>query len=161
MADTLTAKQRSDCMRAVRGQDTTPEILVRQAAHSLGYRYALHRKNLPGKPDLVFVSRQDRLCSRLFLAPAQMPPWKGRPCEQPGLLAHEEGEKQAARQGAPSLASCRRLEGARNLGMLDQRHDASAQAINRFSRLTNSKGSVPSCASTQWLTVLTEHYLKP
>ena len=45
-------------MRAVRGQDTTPEMRVRQAAHSLGYRYALHRKNLPGKPDLVFVSRR-------------------------------------------------------------------------------------------------------
>jgi DNA mismatch endonuclease (patch repair protein) len=58
MADNLTAKQRSDCMRAVRGQDTTPEMIVRRAAHSLGYRYALHRKNLPGKPDLVFVSRR-------------------------------------------------------------------------------------------------------
>ena len=58
MSDNLTAKQRSDCMRAVRGQDTTPEMLVRQTAHSLGYRYALHRKNLSGKPDLVFVSRR-------------------------------------------------------------------------------------------------------
>lgn len=58
MADNLTAKQRSDCMRAVRSQNTNPEMRVRQAAHSLGYRYALHRKNLPGKPDLVFVSRR-------------------------------------------------------------------------------------------------------
>jgi DNA mismatch endonuclease (patch repair protein) len=58
MADNLTAKQRSDCMRAVRGQNTTPEMCVRRVAHSLGYRYALHRKNLPGKPDLVFVSRR-------------------------------------------------------------------------------------------------------
>lgn len=58
MADNLTVEQRSACMRAVRGQDTTPEMCVRQAAHSLGYRYALHRKNLPGKPDLVFVSRR-------------------------------------------------------------------------------------------------------
>ena len=45
-------------MRAVRSADTAPEMLVRQAAHSLGYRYALHRENLPGKPDLVFVSRR-------------------------------------------------------------------------------------------------------
>lgn len=58
MADNLTVKQRSACVRAVRGQDTIPEMLVRQAAHSLGYRYALHRKNLPGKPDIVFVSRR-------------------------------------------------------------------------------------------------------
>jgi DNA mismatch endonuclease, patch repair protein len=45
-------------MRAVRGQDTVPEMRVRLAAHSMGYRYALHRKDLPGKPDLVFVSRR-------------------------------------------------------------------------------------------------------
>jgi DNA mismatch endonuclease, patch repair protein len=58
MADNLTEKQRSECMRAVRGQNTTPEMRVRQTVHALGYRYALHRKNLPGKPDLVFVSRR-------------------------------------------------------------------------------------------------------
>ncbi len=58
MADNLTVKQRSACMRAVLGQHTTPEMRVRRAVHSLGYRYALHRKNLPGRPDLVFVSRR-------------------------------------------------------------------------------------------------------
>jgi DNA mismatch endonuclease (patch repair protein) len=58
MADNLTVKQRSACMRAVRGRDTTPEMRVRRAVHSFGYRYALHRKNLPGKPDLAFVSRR-------------------------------------------------------------------------------------------------------
>jgi hypothetical protein len=58
MADNLSAKQRSACMRAVKSQNTSPEIRVRQVAHSLGYRYSLHRKNLPGKPDLVFVSRR-------------------------------------------------------------------------------------------------------
>lgn len=45
-------------MSAVHDRDTTPEMRVRQAAHSLGYRYSLHRRNLPGKPDLVFVSRR-------------------------------------------------------------------------------------------------------
>lgn len=58
MADNLTTEQRSSCMRAVRSEHTTPEMRVRQAAHSLGYRYALHHKKLPGKPDLVFVSRR-------------------------------------------------------------------------------------------------------
>lgn len=58
MADNLTAEQRSACMRAVRSRNTTPEMRVRQVAHSMGYRYALHRKDLPGKPDLVFVSRR-------------------------------------------------------------------------------------------------------
>lgn len=58
MADNLTAEQRTACMRSVRSQDTIPEMRVRRAAHSLGYRYALHRNDLPGKPDLVFVSRR-------------------------------------------------------------------------------------------------------
>lgn len=57
MVDNLTPKQRSACMRSVRSQDTSPEMCVRRVVHSLGYRYALHRKDLPGKPDLVFVSR--------------------------------------------------------------------------------------------------------
>src|SRR5215212_4950388 len=58
MADNLTEKQRIASMSAVRDRDTTPEMRVRQVAHSLGYRYSLHRRNLPGKPDLVFVSRR-------------------------------------------------------------------------------------------------------
>jgi len=41
-------------MRAVRGTDTTPEIMVRRAAHRMGFRFRLHRQNLPGRPDLVF-----------------------------------------------------------------------------------------------------------
>ena len=58
MTDTLTEQQRSACMRAVRGKDTTPELVVRRLVHSMGFRYALHSKNLPGKPDLVFTSRK-------------------------------------------------------------------------------------------------------
>jgi DNA mismatch endonuclease (patch repair protein) len=58
MADILTAEQRKVCMQAVRDRDTTPEMRVRRLAHSMGYRYALHAKSLPGKPDLVFVSRR-------------------------------------------------------------------------------------------------------
>lgn len=44
-------------MRAVRSCDTGPEMIVRRLIHRLGYRYRLHRKDLPGKPDLVFPSR--------------------------------------------------------------------------------------------------------
>ncbi len=47
-------EQRSRIMRAVKGADTAPEMTVRRMAHGLGYRYRLHRKDLPGKPDLVF-----------------------------------------------------------------------------------------------------------
>ncbi len=48
---------RSENMRAIRGKDTQPEILVRKLVHGLGYRFRLHRSDLPGKPDLVFPRR--------------------------------------------------------------------------------------------------------
>lgn len=41
-------------MAAIRSRDTRPEILVRRLLHQAGLRYRLHRRNLPGKPDLVF-----------------------------------------------------------------------------------------------------------
>jgi len=49
-----TAEQRSRIMRAVKGADTTPELAVRRLAHGMGFRFRLHRKDLPGKPDLTF-----------------------------------------------------------------------------------------------------------
>lgn len=58
MADVLTREQRRRCMAAIGGKDTKPELLVRRLAHAMGYRYRLHRKDLPGKPDLVFPSRR-------------------------------------------------------------------------------------------------------
>lgn len=56
--DTLTAAQRSERMSRVRGKDTMPELRVRRTAHSLGFRYRLHGKGLPGHPDLVFASKR-------------------------------------------------------------------------------------------------------
>ena len=56
--DVFTPEDRSRVMRAVKGKDTKPEMIVRRMAHALGYRYRLHRKDLPGKPDLVFVGRK-------------------------------------------------------------------------------------------------------
>lgn len=55
--DTLTPRQRSARMALVRGRDTKPELLVRRLVHRLGYRYRLHRRDLPGTPDLVFAGR--------------------------------------------------------------------------------------------------------
>lgn len=54
MTDTLTEQERSKRMSLVRGADTKPELLVRRAVHSMGFRYRLQVKELPGKPDLVF-----------------------------------------------------------------------------------------------------------
>ena len=41
-------------MSGIRGQDTKPELLLRKGLHAMGFRYKLHDKSLPGKPDLVF-----------------------------------------------------------------------------------------------------------
>jgi len=54
LVDRLTPERRSWLMSRVRGTNTTPEMRVRKAAHALGLRFRLHRKDLPGKPDLVF-----------------------------------------------------------------------------------------------------------
>jgi DNA mismatch endonuclease (patch repair protein) len=56
--DTLTPFERSKRMSLVRSRDTKPEMAVRRALHRLGYRFRLHRKDLPGKPDLVFPRRK-------------------------------------------------------------------------------------------------------
>ena len=55
--DTLTPRQRSERMSKVRSRNTKPEMLVRRLAHEMGYRYRLHRRDLPGSPDLVFPAR--------------------------------------------------------------------------------------------------------
>lgn len=49
---------RSRTMRAVKSKDTEPEWIVRRFLHAAGYRYRLHAKELPGKPDLIFPSRR-------------------------------------------------------------------------------------------------------
>ena len=59
-ADIVTPEQRSKIMSMIKGKNTKPEMLVRSVCHELGLRYRLHRKDLPGKPDLVFPKH--RLC---------------------------------------------------------------------------------------------------
>jgi DNA mismatch endonuclease, patch repair protein len=53
-----TPEQRSRTMRAVKGCDTQPERAVRRLIHGMGFRYRLHRADLPGKPDIVLPSRR-------------------------------------------------------------------------------------------------------
>ncbi len=54
----MTSEQRSRIMRAVKSRDTKPEKEVRRMLHRRGYRYRLHRKDLPGTPDIVFGPRR-------------------------------------------------------------------------------------------------------
>src|SRR5262245_45424552 len=56
--DVLTPEQRRFNMSRIRGRDTKPEMLLRQGLHARGFRYRLHPRELPGRPDMVFPRRQ-------------------------------------------------------------------------------------------------------
>jgi len=58
MTDVHTHEVRSYNMSRIKSRDTKPELLIRSLVHRLGYRFRLHRKDLPGKPDLVFPERK-------------------------------------------------------------------------------------------------------
>lgn len=58
MTDTMSPEERSRRMALVRSADTKPEMVLRRLVHGMGYRYRLHCRGLPGKPDLVFRSRR-------------------------------------------------------------------------------------------------------
>lgn len=80
MADTHTEQQRSANMRAVRSKNTAPELLIRSTLHRLGYRFRLHRRDLPGTPDIVFPARK----SVMFVHGCF---WHGHECSRGGLPA--------------------------------------------------------------------------
>ena len=58
MTDVYPPEKRSAVMRRVKGKDTSPELKVRKALTALGARYRLHRKDLPGSPDIVLPGRR-------------------------------------------------------------------------------------------------------
>ena len=58
MTDVFTSEQRSAVMRKVKGKDTSPELKVRRLLWGMGLRYRLHRRDLPGAPDIVLAGRR-------------------------------------------------------------------------------------------------------
>lgn len=58
MVDVVDARTRSRMMSGIRGKNTRPEILVRCGLHAQGFRFRLHRKDLPGSPDIVLPRRR-------------------------------------------------------------------------------------------------------
>ena len=54
----MTKERRGEIMSRIRGAHTKPEMVVRRLVHGMGYRYRLHVRNLPGRPDLVFPGRR-------------------------------------------------------------------------------------------------------
>jgi len=58
VADNLSKEKRSKIMRSIRPKDTKPELFVRKLLTEMGYRYRLHRKDIPGRPDIAFIGRK-------------------------------------------------------------------------------------------------------
>ena len=58
MVDVMSAERRSLLMSRIRGKNTSPELKVRRLLWLSGFRYRLHSKGLPGKPDMVFAKRR-------------------------------------------------------------------------------------------------------
>lgn len=58
VVDRLTPEQRSANMRSIRSKGMKPEMVVRRLVHGMGFRYRLHRHDLPGRPDMIFQSRR-------------------------------------------------------------------------------------------------------
>lgn len=56
--DTLTPEHRSRVMSRIKGKNTQPEMVVRRLIHVMGYRFRLHRQDLPGSPDVVLPGRK-------------------------------------------------------------------------------------------------------
>lgn len=71
-------------MAAIRSKDTKPELLVRRVAHALGYRFRLHRRDLPGKPDLVLPKHR----AAIFVHGCY---WHGHGCARGGSGSKSNG----------------------------------------------------------------------
>jgi len=90
MVDIVTPERRSEIMRRIKGKDTTPEMKVRRFVYGLGYRYRLHCRDLPGKPDLVFRRKQKVIfvngcfwhqhegCQLAYMPKSRTEFWKGK-----------------------------------------------------------------------------------
>lgn len=86
--DPLTPTERSQQMAKVQAKNSKPELMVRKLVHSLGFRFRLHARDLPGCPDLVFPSRRKAIfvhgcywhrhegCSRCRLPKTRLDFWK-------------------------------------------------------------------------------------
>ena len=85
--DKISPEHRSENMRSIRSENMKPELVVRSLVHKLGYRFRLHRKGLPGKPDLVFSSRRKAIfvhgcfwhahgCKRAHVPKSNVDYWK-------------------------------------------------------------------------------------
>ena len=115
--DKLSPRRRSWNMSRIKGRDTSPEKIVRKIISTRGYRYRLHRSDLPGKPDIVFVElTEGDFRERLLLARPWLPPWKTS-VEQLRILGREDRKELKAGSSQCSCAEEEELAGADCLAM--------------------------------------------
>jgi hypothetical protein len=104
MVDMFTKERRSEIMARITDRDTKPEKRVRSLLHRMGLRFRLHRKDLPGKPDLVLRKVEDRhLRPRLLLARARLQTGQQQAAteEQRGILESEDRRKHGETKCTP------------------------------------------------------------
>jgi DNA mismatch endonuclease, patch repair protein len=109
MTDVYPAEKRSAVMRRVKGRDTTPELIVRRALTRLGVRYRLHRKELPGSPDIVMPGR--RLA--LFVHGCF---WHGHDCARGSRVPKQNRDYWVAKVGRNAARDARSREALAALG---------------------------------------------
>lgn len=109
MTDVYDAAKRSAVMRRVRGRDTTPEMKVRKALTALGVRYRLHRKDLPGNPDIVLPGR--RLA--IFVHGCF---WHGHDCARGARVPQQNRDYWVAKVGRNMARDAKSTEALATLG---------------------------------------------
>lgn len=102
--DRLTRSQRSRLMSRVKGKNTKPELIVRSLLHRLGYRFRLHRRDLPGSPDIVLPKYRTALfvhgcfwhrhtgCPKATMPKAHAGYWEGKFAENIERDTRKEGQ---------------------------------------------------------------------
>lgn len=109
MTDVYSAEKRSAVMRRVKGRNTTPEMAVRRALTKLGARYRLHRRDLPGNPDIAMPGR--RLA--IFVHGCF---WHGHDCARGARVPKQNREYWVAKVGRNVARDARNAEALAALG---------------------------------------------
>lgn len=106
---TETEEHRSWTMSRVQSKDTAPEMTVRRLLHAMGYRYRLHGKALPGKPDIVFAGRK----KAVFIHGCF---WHGHDCKRGARIPSTRQEYWTAKVGRNRERDARNVESLEQAG---------------------------------------------
>jgi DNA mismatch endonuclease (patch repair protein) len=103
MVDRLTPEDRSALMSRIRSKNTAPELVVRRLLHRAGFRFRLHAKELPGKPDIVFRPRRK-------VIRVQGCYWHGHGCARGGTGAKSNADYWGPKIGKNRARDCANLD---------------------------------------------------